>query len=76
MQAGDKVYYLYTDKYDNATKFAAVVISVEDDGILVRVGKFDVLLHEIKTFDSIVPAQKLSPRKTNCSFENELEITD
>jgi hypothetical protein len=74
MNAGDKVYYLHTNQLGNETKFAALVLAVEDDGIFIRVGRLDVDLQEIKTFESVVPAESLALRKTPCSFESELQV--
>jgi len=74
MKAGDKVYYLHTNQLGNETKFAAMVISVEDDGIFIRVGRLNVDLQEIKTFESIVSSDVLIPRQTPCSFEDDLKF--
>ncbi|MFT5599280.1 MAG: hypothetical protein ACI9V8_001859 [Urechidicola sp.] len=74
MKAGDKVYYLHTNQLGCETKFAAMVIAVEDDGIFIRVGRLNVDLQEIKTFESLVPAKSLVPRNTPCSFEDELKV--
>jgi hypothetical protein len=74
MQPGDMVYYLYTDKkHDNQIKFAASVLSVEAEGIRIVVGRFDVLSSKLETFESVVSADKLLPRNTPCSFEDELK---
>jgi hypothetical protein len=66
------VYYLYTDKYDKEIKFVATAIAVEAEGIHIRVGRFNVLSGKFETFESTVPADKLSPRLVPCSFENDL----
>ena len=68
------VYYHYTDQYDKEIKFVASVIAVEEEGIFIRVGRFDVLSSKFETFESSVAADKLSPRLVPCSFENELNI--
>ena len=73
MQAGDKVYYLYTDKNGTPIKFAAIVLGLEDDGIVVRVGRFDVHSKEISTFESVVSEGSLQPRSVPCSYEDELQ---
>ena len=74
VQAGDMVYYLYTDrKHDNEIKYAASVLSVETGGIRIIVGRFDVLSSKIETFESVVSPEKLMPRRTPCSFEDELK---
>jgi len=53
MQAGDKVYYLYTDKHGVPIKFAAIVLALEDDGILIRVGRYDVHTREVSNRSSL-----------------------
>lgn len=68
------VYYLHTNQAGNKTKFAALVIGVEDDGIFIRVGRLDVDLQEIKTFESTVSAESLVPRNAPCSFESDLQV--
>ena len=74
MQAGDMVYYLYTDKKrDNEIKFPASVLAIEAEGIRIIVGRFDVLSSKIETFESVVSTKKLLPRNTPCSFEDELK---
>jgi len=72
MNAGDMVYYLYTDKYAKEIRFPALVVSIEEEGIHIRVGRFDVLSSKLETFESTVLANKISPRLVPCSFENEL----
>ena len=72
MKVGDMVYYLYTDKSNNEIKFTASVVSIEADGIHIRVGRFNVLSSKFETFESTVPVDKLLPRLVPCSFENEL----
>ena len=73
MQAGDMVYYLHTDKNGTEIKFAASILSSGDDGFLVRVGRLDVHAQKIVTFESTVVAEKLLPRSTPCSYEDELK---
>ena len=74
MQPGDMMYYLYTDKkHDNEIKFPASVLAIEAEGVRIVVGRFDVLSSKIETFESVVSADKLLPRKTSCSFEDELK---
>ena len=73
MQAGDKVYYLYTDKNGNQIKFAAVITGLEPDGIAIRVGRYDVLSKEVSTFESVVSEASLQPRSIPCSYEDELQ---
>ena len=72
MQAGDMVYYLYTDSYGKQIKYAASVIACEGDDFHIRVGKLDVLAQKIVTFESTVSADKLVPRSVPCSFEDDL----
>lgn len=72
MQAGDRVYYLYTDKNGTPIKFAAIVLGLESEGILIRVGRYDVHRKEVSTFESIVSETSLQPRNVPCSYEDEL----
>ncbi len=72
MQAGDRVYYLYTGKLGTEIKFAAVVLDVGTDGVLIRVGRYDVDTKDVTTFDSIVEADSLEPRSVPCAFEDAL----
>ena len=73
MQAGDMVYYLYTDrKHDNQIKFAASIVSIDADGIRIIVGRFNVLSSKIETFESVVSEVTLQPRSLACSYEDEL----
>ena len=69
---GDRVYYLYTGKDGTPIKFAAVVLGLEDDGVMIRVGRYDVHTREVKTFESSVPPDLLQPRSVPCSYEDEL----
>jgi len=72
MQSGDWVYYLYTGKDGTPIKFPAIVLGTEDDGVLIRVGRFDVHKKEVKTFESVVAENLLQPRSVPCSYEDEL----
>ncbi len=72
MNAGDRVYYLYTGKDGTPIKFAAIVLARQEDGILIRVGRYDVHTNEIKTFESVVPETLVQPRSVPCSYEDEL----
>jgi hypothetical protein len=72
MQAGDKVYYLYTDKHGVPIKFAAIVLAQQGDGFLIRVGRYDVHTREVSSFESVVAAATLQPRSVACSYEDEL----
>jgi len=76
MQSGDMVYYLYTDKNGVPIKFAAVITGIQDDGIGVRVGRYDVHSKEISTFESVVSAASLQPRRVPCSYEAELQKSE
>ncbi len=73
MNTGDKVYYLYTDKNGTPIKFPAIVLALEADGILIRVGRYDVHSKEVSTFESAVPETSLQPRSVPCSYEDELQ---
>ena len=73
MQAGDRVYYLYTDSSGNQIKYAAVVLESGADGVFIRIGRYDVDTREIKTFESQVDAASLEPRSIPCSYEDALE---
>lgn len=73
MQPGDRVYYLYTDKNGVQIKYAAVITGIQDDGIGVRVGRYDVHSKEVSTFESVVSAGSLQPRRIPCSYEAELQ---
>ncbi len=73
MQTGDRVYYLYTDKNGIPIKFAAIVLGLESEGILIRVGRYDVHRKEVSTFESIVSESSLQPRGVPCSYEDELQ---
>jgi len=72
MQAGDRVYYLYTGKDGTPIKFAAIVLGLEDAGVNIRVGRYDVHTREVKTFESTVAESSLEPRSVPCSYEEEL----
>ena len=72
MQSDDMVYYLYTDKNGVQIKFAAIVIALHADGILIRVGRYDVHTREVSTFESVVATATLRPRSVPCSYEDEL----
>jgi hypothetical protein len=73
MQAGDRVYYLYTGKLGTRVKFAAVVLDVTAEGVSIRVGRYDVERREVDTFESTVQADSLQPRSVPCSFEDQLQ---
>lgn len=72
MQAGDRVYYLYTGKDGTPIKFAAIVLGLKADGILIRVGRYDVHRKEVSTFESVVSETSLQQRNVPCSYEDEL----
>jgi hypothetical protein len=74
MQADDMVYYLYTDKNGVQIKFAAVVTGIQDDGIAIRVGRYDVHSKEVSTFESVVAETSLQARTVPCSYEDELQL--
>ena len=72
MKNGDMVYYLYTDKNGVPIKFAAIIIGLDDNGIAIRVGRYDVHSKEVSTFESTVSEASLQPRTVPCSYEDEL----
>ena len=72
MDAGDKVYYLHTNQQGNQTKFAALILSQDSEGIRIRVGKYNADTKEIKTLETVVDEDKLTPRSVPCSYEDEL----
>jgi len=74
MQAGDMVYYLYTDRNGTRIKFAAIIIGLVDEGIAIRVGRYDVHSKQISTFESVVSEASLEPRTVPCSYEDELRL--
>ncbi len=71
-QTGDRVYYLYTDKNGVPIKFAAIILAQQADGILIRVGRYDVHTRDVSTFESVVARSTLRPRSVPCSYEDEL----
>ena len=73
MNIDDKVYYLYTDKNGTPIKFAAIVLGLESDGVLIRVGRDDVHSKDVSTFESVVSEAALQPRSVPCSYEGELQ---
>ncbi|MDC1287708.1 hypothetical protein N8198_07470 [Gammaproteobacteria bacterium] len=73
MKDGDKIYYLYTDKNGVQIKFAAIVIGLDDDGIAIRVARYDVHSKEVSTFESVVSETSVQPRTVPCSYEDELQ---
>ncbi len=72
LNAGDRVYYLYTGKDGTPIKFPAIVLGLEADGVYIRVGKYDVHSKEVKTFESVVTETSLQARSVPCSYEDEL----
>jgi len=70
---GDRVYYLYTKPDGTPVKFVAVVLGREPDGVLIRVGRYDVHSKEISTFESTVDESSLQARTVPCSYEAELQ---
>jgi hypothetical protein len=73
MKNGDMVYYLYTDKNGVPIKFAAIVIGLDDNGIAIRVGRYDVHSKEVSTFESVVAEASVQPRTVPCSYEDQLQ---
>ena len=72
MKDDDKVYYLHTDKNGVPMKFAAIIIGLNDDGIAIRIGRYDVHSKEVSTFESTVSKSSVQPRTVPCSYEDEL----
>jgi hypothetical protein len=72
IKPGDMVYYLYTDKHGVPIKYAAIVLAAQDDGILIRVGRYDVHTREVSSFESVVAVATLQLRSVPCSYEDEL----
>ena len=68
------VYYLYTDKNGVQIKFAAVVTGIQDNGIAIRVGRYDVHSKEVSTIESVVAETSLQARTVPCSYEDELQL--
>jgi len=73
MNANDMVYYLYTNKNGTPIKFAAIVLGLETDGLLIRVGRYDVHSKKVSTFEAVVAEAALQPRSVPCSYEGELQ---
>ncbi len=73
MDSGDMVYYLYTDKNGTQVKFAAIVLALESDGILIRVGRYDIDTRDVSTFESVVAESTLRPRSVPCAYEDILK---
>ena len=70
------MYYLHTDRNGTRIKYAAIVVGLESDGILIRVGRYDVHSREVSTFDAMVADSALQPRSVPCSYEDELQGRD
>jgi len=73
MNPNDMVYYLHVDGNGTPVKFAAIVLGFESEGVLIRVGRFNVHTQEVKTFESVVSGETLQPRSIPCSYEDELQ---
>ena len=67
------VYYLYTGKNGTEIKFAALVLARADDGVLIRVGRYDVDTKDVATFESLVDETSLQPRSVPCAYEDALK---
>ena len=76
MQSGDMVYYLYTSKGGTPVKVAGVVLALEADGVLIRIGRYDVQTNNVNTLESVVPESTLKPRTIPWTFEDKLQIRD
>jgi hypothetical protein len=75
MQAGDMVYYLYTDKNGTPIKIAGLVLGIEPDGVLIRIGRYDTQTNKVNTLDSVVAESALQPRSVPWTFEDELQAS-
>ena len=73
MQPGDIVYYLHVNAVGTEVKFPALVLGISDEGILIRVGRFNPTTSNLATFESTVAPEKLAPRTTSFSFDEELK---
>lgn len=73
MQVGDMVYYLHVNAVGTEVKFPALVLDIGDDGTQIRVGRFNPTTSKLATFESTVANDKLTPRTTAFSFEEELK---
>ncbi len=73
MQAGDMVYYLHLNAVGTEVKFPALVLDIGEVGIQIRVGRFNPTTSKLATFESTVSTDKLIPRATAFSFEEELK---
>jgi len=76
MQPGDRVYYLYTGKGGTPVKVAGVVLGLEADGVLIRIGRYDVQTNNVNTLESVVPESTLQPRSIPWTFEDKLLARD
>ena len=67
------MYYLYTDKNGTPIKVVGVVLGIEADGVLIRIGRYDVQTNKVNTLESVVPESTLKPRSVPWTFEDELQ---
>ena len=72
MQAGDMVYYRYTDQHGVETKIPARVVAVDDDDITISIGRYDVHTKQVSVMQSSVSPQSVLLRQVPCSYEDEL----
>ena len=72
MQNGDRVYYTHQDKSGITQKFPAIILSVEEDNIKIRIGRLNVATQKIDTGVFTVNSKTLSTRRTPCNYEEEL----
>jgi len=66
------IYYLHTNQRGTRVKFAAVVVGLAQDGVMIRVGRYDVHSKEVSCLQATVAATSLQVRTVPCSFEHEL----
>ena len=67
------MYYLYTDKKGTPVKIVGVVLGLEPDGVLIRIGRYDVQTNKVNTLESVVPESTLKPRSVPWTFEDDLQ---
>ena len=72
MQAGDMVYYLFTDQQGVENKIPAVVLSCSEAQIVIRIDRYDVHTKQVAVLESTVSQESLQPRQVPCSYEDEL----
>lgn len=72
MQAGDMVYYLFTDQQGVETKIPARVITSDGTTITISIGRYDVHTKQVSVMQSTVSPHSVLQRQVPCSYEDEL----